>query len=299
MGAIVFAAKITHVPSIWLSLQPGRFHGIRQNAVDGGRNWASAPRARGADTFLVVDVHWQNSMGFHLEWQRLGMTGAAASHELPHFIHALEYDYRGAPELAKAIGAEITAAGLRAYVHDLPDLGLEYGTLVPMHLMNADRDLAVVPMGSNVYSSIDENRRVGEAIRKAIDASGLKVALLASGSLSHQFPPNAIAETKLNEIPCEFKRQVDLRVLELWRDGRIKEFLAMLPDYAERCTGESGMADTGVLFGALGWEAYQGKGEQIGRYFCQRRHRAGEQSVFHYELDRIRLPAILRSGSRW
>ena len=267
MGAIVFAAKITHVPSIWLSLQPGRFHGIRQNAVDGLKELGKRARARGADTFLVVDVHWQNSMGFHLNG-RARHDGRYASHELPHFIHALEYDYRGSPELAKAIGAEITAAGLRAHVHDLPDLGLEYGTLVPMHLMNPDRDLAVLPMGSNVYSSIEENRKVGEAIRRAVDASGLRVALLASGSLSHQFPPNAIAETKLNEISCEFNRQVDLRVLELWRDGRIKEFLAMLPDYAERCTGESGMADTGVLFGALGWDAYQGKGEQIGQYFA-------------------------------
>ncbi len=267
MGALLFAAKITHVPSIWLSLQPGKFQGIRQNAVDGLTELGKRARARGADTFVVADVHWQNSMGFHLN-ARARHNGRYASHELPHFINALEYDYKGAPALAKAIAAEITAAGLRSYAHDLPDLGLEYGTLVPMHLMNPDRELAVLPMGSNVYSSIEENRQVGEAIRRAIEASDHRVALLASGSLSHQFPPNAIAETKLNEISCEFNRQVDLRVLDLWREGRIKEFLAMLPDYAERCTGESGMADTGVLFGALGWDAYAGRGEQIGQYFA-------------------------------
>lgn len=29
MGELVMAAKITHVPSIWLSIQPGRHYGIR------------------------------------------------------------------------------------------------------------------------------------------------------------------------------------------------------------------------------------------------------------------------------
>ena len=35
MGEIVLAAKITHVPSIWLSEHSKKFKGIRQNAIDG------------------------------------------------------------------------------------------------------------------------------------------------------------------------------------------------------------------------------------------------------------------------
>jgi len=60
---------------------------------------------------------------------------------------------------------------------------------------------------------------------------------------------------------------VDLRVLELWRQGRYREFIDMLPDYAIKCNGEGGMADTIMLFAALGWYDYQGAAEQLCEYF--------------------------------
>ena len=49
--------------------------------------------------------------------------------------------------------------------------------------------------------------------------------------------------------------------------GRYREFLNMLPDYATRCSGEGGMADTIMLFAALGWYDYRGAAEQLCDYF--------------------------------
>ena len=64
---------------------------------------------------------------------------------------------------------------------------LEYGTLVPMHFMNLRRKVKVVSVsGWCAYSTIDESRRVGAAFREAIDAYPGKVAIIASGSLSHR-----------------------------------------------------------------------------------------------------------------
>ena len=40
-----------------------------------------------------------------------------------------------------------------------------------------------------------------------------------------------------------------------------------LPDYNIKCSGEGAMADTGMLFGVLGREAYTGRGEQLCDYF--------------------------------
>ena len=37
MGQLALAAKITHVPSMYLSEQPGPRHGTRQDAIDGHR----------------------------------------------------------------------------------------------------------------------------------------------------------------------------------------------------------------------------------------------------------------------
>ena len=267
MGELVLAAKITHVPSIWLSLQDGKHHGIRRSAELALRELGRRARDRGVDTFVIADTHWLNSSGFHLN-AKARHEGSYASHELPHFIRDLTYAYPGDPELAALIGEEIRASGLKALVHDIADLGLEYGTLVPMHLMNdTDPRIRVLPIGCNMYSTIEENLAVGEAIARAVDRTDGRVGFLASGSLSHQFPTNALTDVYLNRISSDFNQHMDLAVLEMWTAGRIADFLEMLPDYNNRCTGEGAMADTGMLFGVLGRDRYAGRGEQLCDYF--------------------------------
>ncbi|GAA3129210.1 3,4-dihydroxyphenylacetate 2,3-dioxygenase [Streptosporangium carneum] len=266
MGELVMATKITHVPSIWLSIQPGKHFGIRKNAELALAEVGRRAHALGADTFLVADTHWMNSIGFHLNGKDRHQA-TYVSHELPHFIHDLAYDYQGDPELAELVREEIVAGGQKARVHTYNDLGLEYATLVPMYFMNQKSDIRVLPIGCNIYSTIDENRQIGEALMRAIERSDRKVAFLASGSLSHAFPPNAIAESMLDDVSSEINRQVDFAVLDMWAQGRAAEFLEMLPDYNKRCTGEGAMADTAMLFGLLGWQDYTGKGEQLCPYF--------------------------------
>ena len=266
MGRLALAAKITHVPSIWLSEQPGPHHGIRTNAIAGLTELGRRARARGVDTFVVLDVHWQVTIGFHVNAKE-SHQGAFTSHELPHFIADLRYDYPGDPALADAIALAAEATGLRCRAHRAAGLGLEYATLIPMRHMNHDAAVRVLPIAVNVNATIDESARFGAALRRAIDASDRTVALLASGSLSHRFWPNDRAEAGLNEVSSAFNREVDLRVLEMWRDGRIGDFLAMLPEYARHCSGEAAMGDTAMLFGALGWDGYRGRGELLGEYF--------------------------------
>lgn len=69
-------------------------------------------------------------------------------------------------------------------------------------------------------------------------------------------------------ISDEFYRQVDLRVLELWQQGRWKEFTDMLQVYSDTCHGEGDMHDTVMLLGMLGWDKYKGKVEILGDYFA-------------------------------
>ena len=71
----------------------------------------------------------------------------------------------------------------------------------------------------------------------------------------------------MHNISREFYRQVDLRVVDLWRQGDWKTFCAMLPEYAELCVGEGGMHDTAMLLGLLGWDAYDRPAEIVTDYF--------------------------------
>lgn len=269
MGEIVIAAKVTHVPTMLLSEQPGRLEGCRQQAIDGHKEIARRAREAGADTVVVLDTHWLVNNGYHIN-SRDAFKGVYTSNEFPHFIQDMGYEYQGNSKLGDLIAEKATEKGVFTLSHQVESLDLEYGTLVPMRYMNPESDLKVVSIAAwCTVHNIDSSRILGEAIREAIEESDSKVMLLASGSLSHRIWANDDYEANNGTftISREFNRQVDLRVLDLWQQGEIATFLKMLPDYADLCSGEGGMHDTAMLFGALGWDKYKGKGEIIGEYF--------------------------------
>jgi 3,4-dihydroxyphenylacetate 2,3-dioxygenase len=91
--------------------------------------------------------------------------------------------------------------------------------------------------------------------------------VLASGSLSHRFADSATADENIFRMSREFDRQVDLRVVDLWKQGDFKSFTAMLPEYARYCHGEGLMHDTIMLLGMLGWDRYDKPVEVVTDFF--------------------------------
>lgn len=268
MGEVVLAAKITHVPSILLSERDGPLKGKRQGAIDSLREIGARARAAGVDAYLVFDTHWLSNFGGHLN-AKPRHRGVYTSHEAPHMIQDLAYDYPGAPELGERIAAEARADGLDVLAHRVESLPLEYGAIVPMIYMNPDASAAVLPVAAPLFASVEENRAFGAAARRAIERSPYKVAVLASGSLSHKLVPSSqLGDEQWAKIGSPFNHQMDLHVLELWRAGRFAEFVAMLPEYSTKCNGEALMVDTHMLFGLLGWDAYAGRAEQLCDYFA-------------------------------
>lgn len=269
MGELVFAAKVTHVPTMIMSEQEGALKGCRQQAIDGHKEIGRRMREAGVDTVVVVDTHWLVNAGYHIN-AKAHFSGVYASNEFPQFIDRIEYDFPGNPELGNLIAKIATEKGAYTLSHQVEALEVEYGTLVPMRYMNPEGDLKVVSVsGWCTVHSHASSRKVGAAIREAAEASDSRVAIIASGSLSHHIWPTEIyAENNGTfTISKEFNRQVDLMVLDMWRRGDIETFLKILPEYAEYCDGEGDMHDTVMLFAALGWDAYKGKGELIGEYF--------------------------------
>lgn len=266
MGKIAQAAKITHVPSIWMSHTMEKFHGIRDNAIAGLRELGRRAKACHVDTFVIFDTHWIVNQGFHLN-AKARHEGVFTSHELPHMLFDMEYAYNGNQELGNLIVDKIKARGLHGIAHDTPQMALEYGTLLPMHFINQGAFAAVLPIAANQFASIEEGKLMGEAVAEAIAESDTNAAVYASGSFSHAFAENAVSHDYLNRVNGAFNRQMDLRVMELWADGDWDDFLEMLPDYAVKCQGECGMIDTAMLFGALGWDRYDGQTEVLTPYF--------------------------------
>lgn len=267
MGEMVLAAKITHVPSMFISEQPGKEHGCRQPAIDGLNEIGRRCRALGATTLVVFDTHWLVNSGFHINATER-YHGIYTSNEFPQFIQNLTYDYQGNPGLGDKVAELAAADGVRIQAHHVETLELEYGTLVPMKYMNADRHFKVLSIAAWCpWHEMEDSRKIGLAVRRAIEMSNEKVAVLASGSLSHRIHDTNDAPAGLHTISDEFYRQVDERVLELWTKGDMKAFVDMLPNYAETCHGEGHMHDTAMLFGALGWDQYAAKAEIVTPYF--------------------------------
>jgi 3,4-dihydroxyphenylacetate 2,3-dioxygenase len=268
MGTLAFAAKITHVPSMYLSELDGPHKGCREAAIEGHREISRRMRALGIDTVVVFDSHWLVNSGYHINCAP-HFQGIYTSNELPHFIKNLPFEFDGNPRLGQLIAEAATAAGVRTRAHDDTSLAPEYGTLVPMRYMNEDRHFRVVSVAAMcLWHTLADSARLGAALRAAVEAhyEG-RVAILASGSLSHRFADNGVADAYLHRIWSPFLEEFDRRVVEMWQQGRWQTFTRLLPEYAEKCHGEGFMHDTAMLLGALGWDDYRGRVEVLTPYF--------------------------------
>ena len=268
MGKLAFAAKITHVPSMYLSEMDGPHKGCREVAINGHKEISRRCRELGVDTIVVFDTHWLVNSGYHIN-NAAHFKGVYTSNELPHFIKNLPYEYDGNPALGQLIADAASEAGVHTRAHADTTLALEYGTLVPMRYMNEDRQFKVVSVSAMCQvHDLENSATLGVAVRKAIEEQyDGTVAIFASGSLSHRFAQNGVSEQYLHKIWSPFLENFDHRVVEMWENGEWETFTAMLPEYAEKCHGEGFMHDTAMLLGALGWDKYQGKVEVLTPYF--------------------------------
>jgi 3,4-dihydroxyphenylacetate 2,3-dioxygenase len=268
MGKLALAAKITHVPSMYLSELPGPRRGTRQDAIDGHREISRRCRELGVDTIVVFDTHWLVNANYHLNCAP-HFKGSYTSNELPHFISNLAYEIPGNAELGQLLAKVCNDMGVETLAHHATTLAPEYGTLVPMRYMNADRHFKAISVSALCMAHyLNDSARLGWAMRKAVEEHyDGTVAFLASGSLSHRFAQNGLAPEFAFKIWSPFLEKLDEQVVKMWKAGEWKSFCEMLPEYAAKGHGEGFMHDTAMLLGALGWSDYDAPVEVITPYF--------------------------------
>ena len=268
MGKLALAAKITHVPSMYLSERDGPHKGTRQAAIDGHIEIGRRCRELGVDTIVVFDTHWLVNAGYHINCAP-HFKGVYTSNELPHFISNMPYEYDGNPALGHLLAASCNAAGIETLAHHATSLAPEYGTLVPMRYMNADRHFKVISVSALcTVHYLADSARLGWAMRQAVEQHyDGTVAFFASGSLSHRFAQNGLAPAYANKMWSPFLEQLDHHVVGMWERGDWETFTAMLPEYAAKGHGEGFMHDTAMLLGALGWDHYRARAEIVTPFF--------------------------------
>ena len=169
LGKLALAAKITHVPSIYLSELPGARQGTRQDAIDGHIEIGRRCRELGVDTIVVFDTHWLVNANYHVNCGAalpgpVHQQRAAALHQQ----HGLRVP--GQPGAGQAAGGSVQRFGVETLAHDRTTLAPEYGTLVPMRYMNTDQHFKVVSVSALCQAHyLNDSARLGWAMRRAVE----------------------------------------------------------------------------------------------------------------------------------
>jgi 3,4-dihydroxyphenylacetate 2,3-dioxygenase len=190
MGTIAGAAIVGHVPTIMLPEETRiRLGGGRDTTlVSGLRELKDRLAGAGVDILVIVDTHWFTTAE-HIVGGQDHHRGSYTSDELPKVIRNLAYDYPGAPALGATIQQIGRARGVRVLNTTDADIAHHYPTLNLVHHLH--RGERVLSTGVCQTADRDDFVEFGSVIGEAVTAldDGSRVAILASGGLSHRFWP--------------------------------------------------------------------------------------------------------------
>jgi len=267
-GAIVAGVMAPHPPHLVYAENPPQNEPRAECGWEGLR-WAyerlrKSLADRPYDVLIVHTPHWKTVVGHHL----LGVPRFESLSVDPVFpnLFRYRYDLDVDVELAEAIAAEGAGAGLVTQMMRNPEFRVDYGTIVACHLVNPAWDKPIVAISSNRayhYFSDEvgdaEMIALGEATRRAVEATGRRAVLLASNSLSHRHftEEPAVPEDMSHEhIQHHGQYLWDMQVLAHMRNGRTRQLLAEMPDFVEQAQSECREGALTWLLGALGFPDY-------------------------------------------
>jgi aromatic ring-opening dioxygenase catalytic subunit (LigB family) len=272
MGEVAGAGLLAHVPTIMLSY-------AERLALNEGKEISLVPglqRLRAEvfetleyDTVVVLDSHWHTTVEFVVSAQPL-RAGLLTSDELPRGMCRIPYDWRGDPELARAIAAQGEGHGTWITAIDDPYLPVYYATVNLWTFLGRGLDKRWITVSNTAQTGDTEDfLRAGRALGAAIAGSDRTVLLIASGALSHTFWP--LRELRAHEAsdPAHIRtpqaREADIERIGWFTAGDHARVIKTMPEYA-KVRPEAKFAHYLMMVGALGEEAVTAPGRLFSEY---------------------------------
>lgn len=122
--------------------------------------------------------------------------------------------------------------------------GLDHGAMVPLYFLTKHNPNLKIVLIAFSYLNYEKHFEFGEAIYKAIESMDEKIALVASGDLSHRLTPNAPAGYSTRG------REFDELLIKLLEENNAGEILSLNSNLIEEA-GECGLRSIIILLGAL------------------------------------------------
>lgn len=223
--------------------------------------------------------------------EAFGVSRGALSGDLGRFgARASAVALPGDPALAEAFGEVARAHGLRT--EELPGRGLDHGSVVPLWFLAQAGWLG--PTVVVALSATDNSRvaELGECVALAAERLGRRVAVVASGDMSHRLKPGA--PCGYDPAAADFDREF---IAQLRR--RATHDLAGAVAALQDCAAEDVVEPTLFALGAVGWgsdgrevlgyEGPFGVGYGVAVLYAEETDSAGED-------PRAMLPAVARSS---
>lgn len=236
---LVFAAGTSHVPDLLARPEIDPPEAVAR-LLDGYQRLADELKAAEPDVLLVTaDCHFQK---FETSATVVG-TGASHTGSMSFFQRPdLDLTLTGHPEFAQRIIDNLKAEGKE--VEASTQIDLDHGLIVPLRLMLPRPDLPVIPIITQPARGFSPfgAREFGRITRNVIAESGLRVAMLATGGLSHWLDPG-----KFGFVDVEF----DTYILQMLQLGRGLD-LGSLEPYALLDHGQYEFLNWLIMLGIVG-----------------------------------------------
>jgi len=236
---LVFAGGCSHVPDLLARPEIDPADAIARLTASYGRLKESLAAASPDVLVVTTDCHFQSfETGAFVVGVNRDHQGSMEFFKRPD----LNLKIKGDPEFANAIVNCARRNNLE--VEAAPVVNLDHGLIVPLRLVLPDQDLPVVPIVTQPARTFSPYgaRAFGQALRQAIVASGKRVALLATGGLSHWLDPG-----KFGVVDTVF----DDYILQMLKHGRGLD-LANLEPYPLLDHGQYEFLNWLIVLGALG-----------------------------------------------
>ncbi|MHC8509052.1 MAG: DODA-type extradiol aromatic ring-opening family dioxygenase [Rhodospirillales bacterium] len=272
MGEIVGAGILAHSPTIMLpddiriGLNDGKESTLYSGLFDLKRKVLDELKP---DTVIVIDTHWGTIVEF-IVTSHARRKGKYTSEELPRGMCQVPYDLKGNPQLAGAIAERCSANGVRTSVSDDPCLPIQYPTVNLAHfLRDKNRDEEWLSLSVCQTGDADDCRRAGLGLKEAVEASGRRAVIMASGGLSHTFWP--LKELGKHEAadPVHIRtpqhRAADETRIEQLLDGDHAAVIRAMPEY-HQFKPEAGFRHYLIMAATLGGEDCKAPGRKYSEY---------------------------------
>jgi 4,5-DOPA dioxygenase extradiol len=238
--SLVYAAYLPNAPFL---ISPEAFGGAGAEAVEAIRGLRLQERFNPGGV-VVSSPHWITRPGFRVNTssrprQIYDFSG------FPPSLSAVKYAPPGDPELARALVASIRAAGIE--VEGTEDWGLDHGAWAPLMHLLPEGSTPVVPV-SITPQSPETHIELGRAIRPALASSRKPIALVATGSILHNF---SRFDSRPDARWPEGER-IENEILELLRTRNDSALLSFDRTKWEMIQPEGNLAPLFTLLGAVG-----------------------------------------------